>query len=192
MNEDDGLPAIQHLHQGVESLVAQVLPPAVGRQFHPIGPQCIEGIDGLGHGRLHIGQREGGTKAEAIGMGCFQSGTIFVTGPYHLPALLVVAETGLRSRHRQHRAGNAGTVHKRQVRIDILGREREPLFQLGMMPGKHLPIIGQNVVAMHIDYLSGKAGEIANHKENHKIQPPFHRPMLDSLHTVFRLRYRAL
>ena len=169
MNEDDGPPAIQHLHQGVESLVAQVLPPAVGRQFHPIGPQCIEGIDGLGHGRLHIGQREGSTKAKAIGIGRFQSGTIFVTGPYHLPALLAVAETGLRSRHRQHRAGNAGTVHKRQMRIDIPGRERKTLFQLGMMPGKHSPIIGQNVVAMHIDHLSGMACKTSGHKDKYKI-----------------------
>ena len=167
VNDDDRLPTIQYLHQGVERLVAQVLSPAVGSQFHPVGPKRVERIDSLGNGRIDIGQGQRSTKAEMLGTGSLQPGTGIVVLSHDPTTLVTVAKPGLRCRHREYSAPDTRAVHEGPVRIGLPRRQGEALLHLGSMTLDNLPIKREYVVTVHIDNLAGMAHSTTySHKPN--------------------------
>jgi hypothetical protein len=73
MLEQHGGAAVQFRHQGIPSGITEVGAVHVAEQHHPIGPELIEGIAGLGDRPLQIRQGEGGEKPKRPGWRCTTS-----------------------------------------------------------------------------------------------------------------------
>lgn len=163
MDDDDGVTLVQHFHQRVQLFVAQVLPPAVGRQLHTVRAQGVERIDGFTNGGIHIGQWQGGAEPEPIRI-----------LPLHLRRNLIhPADTPgtflrntvirLRGRHGQHGGTDACTVHEGDMPLRTPCGQRECLFQLRPVRFQHFHVFGDDDVGMDIKRLSAKGNGAERH-----------------------------
>ena len=153
MDDDDSVPLVQDFHQRVQFLVAQVLPSAVGRQFHAVRTQSVKRINGFADGGIHVGQRQGGAELETAGVLLFHFCRNLVHPADALGTLLRVVVIRLRIGHGQHSGADARAVHKSNVPLRIPSGQREGFFQFRSVRFQHLHVFGDNDVGVDIDRL---------------------------------------
>ena len=115
VDDDDGIPLVQDFHQRIQRLVAQVLPPAVGRQLYAVRTQGIKHVNGFPDGGVHIRQRQGSTEPEPAGIILFHLCRNLVYAADALGTFLRITVIRLRCGHRQHGGADACAVHKGDV-----------------------------------------------------------------------------
>ena len=147
---------VQYLHQRVQRLIAQVLPPAVGRQLHAVRIQGIKRIDGFADGCIHIGQRQGGAELEPAGVLPFHLCRNLVHPTDALGTFLRITVIRLRGGHRQYGSSDVSAVHKGGVPLRVPCRQREGLFQFRPMRFQYFHIFRDDDVGVDIDRLPAK------------------------------------
>ena len=156
VDDDDGVPLVQDFHQRIQRLVAQVLPPAVGRQFHAVRSQRIERIDGFTDGGVHIGQRQGSAELEPVGIVLFHPCRNLVHPADALGTFRRITVIRLWSGHREYSGADARAVHKGDMPPGIPFGQREGLFQFRFVRSQHFHVFGDDDVGVDIDRLPAK------------------------------------
>ena len=151
MGDDDGLARVQHLHQGLQLRIAQVLAVAVAGQFHAVRMQDVQGIDGFFHSPFHIRQRQGGAEKEPPGIPGLERRAFLVVLAAESRRFGGVPEPGLRRRHGQDGGLDARLVHEREVVLHVPSRNRETFIHLGSMGLDEIHIRGRNGMAVDVD-----------------------------------------
>ncbi len=150
MGDNDGLPAVEIGHQGLQLRVSQILAVAVGGKFHTIGPKHFQGISGLFYGFFNIRQREGGAEEEPSGMEGFQRGGFFVEPAADGGRFHPVAKVRLRCGHGKDGGADAGLVHELKMGIGTPGGNGEALVHLHPVGFHGFQVGIWNHVAVHI------------------------------------------
>ena len=83
MQDDDGVPLIEHGKERIQLRRTQVLPPHVCRQLDAVGAQCVERIDRLADSGIHIRQRKRGAEQEPARMLTLDAGGLLIGRSHH-------------------------------------------------------------------------------------------------------------
>lgn len=156
MDDDDGVTLVQYLHQRVQRLIAQVLPPAVGRQLHAVRSQGIKRVNDFPDGGIHIWQRQGGAELEPARIVLLHPCRNLVHPADALGTFLRITVIRLRGGHRQYGGTDVGAVHKGDMPPGIPFGQREGLFQFRPVRSQHLHVFGDDDVGVDIDRLPAK------------------------------------
>ena len=151
MQDDDSVFRVEIGHQRVQHGVAEVLAVAVGGQLHAIGPQNLQGVFRFSQGSVHIGQRQGCTKHETVGVTCFQCSTFLVEPATNRSRSLGIAKIRLRSGHGQYRGLDASRVHEGKVFLNIPCRDGKAFVHLGTVGLDIINVILGDGVAVEVD-----------------------------------------
>ena len=150
MQDDDGLPLVEHGKKRVQFRRTQVLSLDIGRQLDAVSPQCVERINRLADSRIHIGQRQSGTEQESARMLALDAGCLLVGRSHH------GCRRRLRSRQRQHRGLDTCLVHPPQMVLHIILRQRKTLLHEPAFGFQRRNEARSDDVAMHIHHSLGQ------------------------------------
>lgn len=156
VDDDDGVTLVQDLHQRVQRLVAQVLPSAVGRQFHAVRSQGVKRINSFTDGGIHIGQRQGGAELEPVRILPLHLRRDLIHPADAPDTFLRISIIWLRGWHSQHGCADACAVHKGDMPLCIPLGQWEGLFQLRPVRIQHFHVFRNDDVGVNIDCLPAK------------------------------------
>src|ERR1700674_4357623 len=88
MNVDDCAAPIQFLPDGLERGMPKVYAFVVAHEYHAINLQLIEGATNLGERCVHVGERQRGEEAKAVGASLYQVRPVVVHAARHVRSLL--------------------------------------------------------------------------------------------------------
>ena len=152
----DGSALVEHLHERLQGLVAEVLAAAVGGQFHAVGLQRVERVDGLADGGGHVGQRQRRAEQEPSGVFTLRPGRRLVHEAYATGTFSGVAEIRLGRGHCQHGRAYARAVHEGYVACGVPRRQRKRLFKLRPVGFQRPRVFRHDDVRVHVEGLCGR------------------------------------
>ena len=119
MDEHDGGAGVEFGPQRFVVGIAEIFAAGVGQQNDAIGVQHVQRVNGLGNRSVHVGQRDAGELAEAVGPPLDQLRMILVHLPRQGAAFRVVGQVDARGAEGKDAGRDRFPVHHGDSRLRV-------------------------------------------------------------------------